>query len=135
MYFFLMIRRPPRSTRTDTLFPYTTLFRSHRFHRAGGGLAPGVVAVAEEIHVRRVAEQQLGVVGRGRGAEGGDRVRHAVLEQCAHVLVALDHAPSLDARVRLLHLTPDVQLADLVEQSGIGGVVEWETVAVGDTGI
>src|SRR3546814_12441706 len=30
-----MIRRPPRSTRTDTLFPYTTLFRS--------GLAPGAV--------------------------------------------------------------------------------------------
>src|SRR3546814_18017911 len=28
MCFFLMIRRPPRSTRTDTLFPYTTLFRS-----------------------------------------------------------------------------------------------------------
>src|SRR3546814_21133115 len=33
MCFFLMIRRPPRSTRTDTLFPYTTLFRS----RAGSG--------------------------------------------------------------------------------------------------
>src|SRR3546814_5354802 len=39
--FFLMIRRPPRSTRTDTLFPYTTLFRSglrndprHRRQRA-----------------------------------------------------------------------------------------------------
>src|SRR3546814_7281425 len=30
MFFFLMIRRPPRSTRTDTLFPYTTLFRSSR---------------------------------------------------------------------------------------------------------
>src|SRR3546814_4793081 len=29
-FFFLMIRRPPRSTRTDTLFPYTTLFRSPR---------------------------------------------------------------------------------------------------------
>src|SRR3546814_7631516 len=28
MLCFLMIRRPPRSTRTDTLFPYTTLFRS-----------------------------------------------------------------------------------------------------------
>src|SRR3546814_16189669 len=28
MLFFLMIRRPPRSTRTDTLYPYTTLFRS-----------------------------------------------------------------------------------------------------------
>src|SRR3546814_1549359 len=36
-----MIRRPPRSTRTDTLFPYTTLFRSARRHhrrRGGGGL-------------------------------------------------------------------------------------------------
>src|SRR3546814_7423346 len=29
-----MIRRPPRSTRTDTLFPYTTLFRSHRSQHA-----------------------------------------------------------------------------------------------------
>src|SRR3546814_10557937 len=29
-FFFLMIRRPPRSTRTDTLFPYTTLFRSYQ---------------------------------------------------------------------------------------------------------
>src|SRR3546814_6230588 len=28
-FFFLMLRRPPRSTRTDTRFPYTTLFRSH----------------------------------------------------------------------------------------------------------
>src|SRR3546814_17457425 len=41
-FFFLMIRRPPRSTRTDTLFPYTTLFRSGscaaplREHRAWG---------------------------------------------------------------------------------------------------
>src|SRR3546814_1585824 len=33
-FFFLMIRRPPRSTRTDTLFPYTTLFRSPSMHRA-----------------------------------------------------------------------------------------------------
>src|SRR3546814_7503308 len=43
MFFFLMIRRPPRSTRTDTLFPYTTLFRSdvgtrqHRRNRDTGG--------------------------------------------------------------------------------------------------
>src|SRR3546814_12756241 len=29
LFFFLMIRRPPRSTRTDTLLPYTTLFRSN----------------------------------------------------------------------------------------------------------
>src|SRR3546814_17452255 len=40
LFFFLIIRRPPRSTRTDTLFPYTTLFRSQhndaviRFHAA-----------------------------------------------------------------------------------------------------
>src|SRR3546814_12258453 len=33
--FFLMIRRPPRSTRTDTLFPYTTLFRSPLGARVG----------------------------------------------------------------------------------------------------
>src|SRR3546814_11738013 len=33
LFFFLMIRRPPRSTRTDTLFPYTTLFRSGRRSR------------------------------------------------------------------------------------------------------
>src|SRR3546814_3614046 len=32
-----MIRRPPRSTRTDTLFPYTTLFRSPSPPRRGGG--------------------------------------------------------------------------------------------------
>src|SRR3546814_18947505 len=34
--FFLMIRRPPRSTRTDTLFPYTTLFRSFFWRGAEG---------------------------------------------------------------------------------------------------
>src|SRR3546814_17050261 len=34
--FFLMIRPPPRSTRTDTLFPYTTLFRSLDDLAAGG---------------------------------------------------------------------------------------------------
>src|SRR3546814_10134562 len=35
LFFFLMIRRPPRSTRTDTLFPYTTLFRSPGPHLRG----------------------------------------------------------------------------------------------------
>src|SRR3546814_10789730 len=34
LFFFLMIRRPPRSTRTDTLFPYTTLFRSPLLRRS-----------------------------------------------------------------------------------------------------
>src|SRR3546814_20314159 len=43
--FFLMIRRPPRSTRTDTLFPYTTLFRSigmaHSCFQTGWALPAG----------------------------------------------------------------------------------------------
>src|SRR3546814_2513714 len=34
-----MIRRPPRSTRTDTLFPYTTLFRSENSRTGSGGAA------------------------------------------------------------------------------------------------
>src|SRR3546814_11525453 len=36
IFFFLMIRLPPRSTRTDTLFPYTTLFRSVYNHLPPG---------------------------------------------------------------------------------------------------
>src|SRR3546814_4913952 len=39
--FLLMIRRPPRSTRTDTLFPYTTLFRSHQAGLRPKALKPG----------------------------------------------------------------------------------------------
>src|SRR3546814_19274386 len=39
-FFFLMIRRPPRSTRTDTLFPYTTLFRSNGRQRDPCDIGP-----------------------------------------------------------------------------------------------
>src|SRR3546814_17389862 len=46
--FFLMIRRPPRSTRTDTLFPYTTLFRSHQ--RAGQHVAVAVQELGRGMH-------------------------------------------------------------------------------------
>src|SRR3546814_14322470 len=41
-----MIRRPPRSTRTDTLFPYTTLFRSH-----AASLRPGMPVHVDELGV------------------------------------------------------------------------------------
>src|SRR3546814_8251528 len=41
-----MIRRPPRSTRTDTLFPYTTLFRSRRVKVANEGYTFGIEAFA-----------------------------------------------------------------------------------------
>src|SRR3546814_5355557 len=45
--FFLMIRRPPRSTRTDTLFPYTTLFRSPSFQDTE--TEPGYIAQSPAI--------------------------------------------------------------------------------------
>src|SRR3546814_8574489 len=50
--FFLMIRRPPRSTRTDTLFPYTTLFRSLARETVGAAHLHRV-EVAHQHHGRR----------------------------------------------------------------------------------
>src|SRR3546814_15136780 len=48
-----MIRRPPRSTRTDTLFPYTTLFRSTAFHLATDDLTVnGRTANIAVLHLR-----------------------------------------------------------------------------------
>src|SRR3546814_8969048 len=50
LFFFLIIRRPPRSTRTDTLFPYTTLFRSvatsTSANRPGARRPPGLGRIA-----------------------------------------------------------------------------------------
>src|SRR3546814_20031750 len=46
LFFFLMIRRPPRSTRTDTLFPYTTLFRSIVTTFGALLISPSVAAVS-----------------------------------------------------------------------------------------
>src|SRR3546814_14505686 len=51
-FFFLMIRRPPRSTRTDTLFPYTTLFRS-MLHHFENGMAL-IKAAIIELHEKRL---------------------------------------------------------------------------------
>src|SRR3546814_15113962 len=50
-----MIRRPPRSTRTDTLFPYTTLFRSGRIGRNGGRRTAGtkLSPIASQARPRR----------------------------------------------------------------------------------
>src|SRR3546814_11592367 len=50
-FFFLMIRRPPRSTRTDTLFPYTTLFRTDHGSNALG------ISAAFDQQAHRLAEQ------------------------------------------------------------------------------
>src|SRR3546814_15415804 len=53
-FFFLMIRRPPRSTRTDTLFPYTTLFRSLCQCRLAGhnGIMPSHLSYQHMKHRR-----------------------------------------------------------------------------------
>src|SRR3546814_5750208 len=61
-----MIRQPPRSTRTDTLFPYTTLFRSaYRDLRIG---KQGFDGIGQQVG-RRVADkiQAVGVLGRDDG--------------------------------------------------------------------
>src|SRR3546814_99514 len=70
-FFFLMIRRPPRSTHTDTLFPYTTLFRSREVLHARGqanvrqclldpALALGAVhAAVAQRHVAVVEQVQV----------------------------------------------------------------------------
>src|SRR3546814_15083113 len=51
-FFFLMIRRLPRSTRTDTLFPYTTLFRSVSRSAAGAALSQYARHRAGQCHGR-----------------------------------------------------------------------------------
>src|SRR3546814_18657407 len=58
---FLMIRRPPRSTRTDTLFPYTTLFRSKLAVDVAVGAIEHQLAFAQgapldELEVQRLAQ-------------------------------------------------------------------------------
>src|SRR3546814_8335638 len=52
--FFLMIRRPPRSTRTDTLFPYTTLFRS-----SGRGSAASSAQTSQGARASRIIKPPL----------------------------------------------------------------------------
>src|SRR3546814_7430783 len=66
-FFFLMIRRPPRSTRTDTLFPYTTLFRSP----PGGDLPASAHPGGGRIHRR----DELPGGGGGRRERRPDRNR------------------------------------------------------------
>src|SRR3546814_16179736 len=64
-----MIRRPPRSTRTDTLFPYTTLFRSRRgvgllrFVRSAFAAAPRPRRKSARIITVRVTSPRLGYGG------------------------------------------------------------------------
>src|SRR3546814_12361620 len=68
MFFLLMIRRPPRSTRTDTLFPYTTLFRSSFLREVVGRRGEDVRQVVPDVAVA-VAVVVDGEVHEGRGNE------------------------------------------------------------------
>src|SRR3546814_11848021 len=79
--FFLMIRRPPRSTRTDTLFPYTTLFRS---------LSPNGATWFRRLQlphpVRRVGHRSA----LDAGQVGAQRFGHAAAVAIADGEVAID---------------------------------------------
>src|SRR3546814_12506378 len=101
--FFLMTRRPPRSTRTDTLFPYTTLFRSniHEYQakellaKFGVAVPKGIAAMSVEAAVAAakqlpgplyVVKAQIHAGGRGKGkfkemgpdAKGGVRLARTI---------------------------------------------------------
>src|SRR3546814_8408740 len=71
-FFFLMIRRPPRSTRTDTLFPYTTLFRSRGSgfdqHIVADRLQPRGVGEARDLDAAELDDVGLAGHGGGDGA-------------------------------------------------------------------
>src|SRR3546814_18332541 len=77
-----MIPRPPRSTRTDTLFPYTTLFRSDRVHLMAK-LGLKAIVVSEPHWVARGADLEL------EGQRGELDVGHVILQlevvEVAHV--------------------------------------------------
>src|SRR3546814_3960965 len=102
-----MVRRPPRSTRTDTLFPYTTLFRSardrvqHLHLLADRGAAPvrpvGRGARTVRNHAR--APHPLGPAVRGYGL----RQWRAVGEFPADLFAGRDHPLRRDAVARLGH--------------------------------
>src|SRR3546814_10226699 len=74
MFFFLMIRPPPRSTRTDPLFPYTTLFRSlvddDQTHQ------PRILrrhhADEQRLMTLRIVDTRVGQLARGAGLAGND---------------------------------------------------------------
>src|SRR3546814_2606358 len=74
-FFFLMIRRPPRSTRTDTLFPYTTLFRSVLFgiehlEQRRGRIAAEILAQLVDLveQEQRIARPRLAQVADDQSA-------------------------------------------------------------------
>src|SRR3546814_12811830 len=73
-FFFLMIRRPPRSTRTDTRFPYTTLFRSAPADRpCRDGQSAPARRLRPSRRRRRAADGALWRLARARTRPARDR--------------------------------------------------------------
>src|SRR3546814_16868136 len=77
-FFVLMIRRPPRSTRTDTLFPYTTLFRS-ACNRQMGQADVGQKRIGIDVDgFLQCAAGGVGTAMAGEQATAGDMERAVV---------------------------------------------------------
>src|SRR3546814_4271324 len=94
LFFFLMIRRPPRSTRTYTLFPYSTLFRSLvSFHQgAFDVVAVGDVGLAVQhaaVRQRHGVEVDDPPVRARQPAGTGDALHHARSEEHTSELQSL----------------------------------------------
>src|SRR3546814_18693218 len=90
---FLMIRRPPRSTRTDTLFPYTTLFRSVDRRLGHPWIDPDDVTCVEADGTR--------IVAIGKGIEPHNAYDTGVLEVTTHFFDVLERleSPSISMAV------------------------------------
>src|SRR3546814_4394468 len=103
--FFLMLRRPPRSTRTDTLFPYTTLFRSDRDQR---DLADQLWMLVEQLLERtEFFQRALGVV------EPFDRQDQALaLQRCTKIGHALLYILTCERFGDAIHVDADRMCAE-----------------------
>src|SRR3546814_17995585 len=81
-----MIRRPPRSTRTDTLFPYTTLFRSGLDEDTAAFISPDNVLEVEGSGALTVVD--AGDLQFSSMAEAGQEQPVCLLGLTVHILVA-----------------------------------------------
>src|SRR3546814_16856686 len=115
-----MIRRPPRSTLTDTLFPYTTLVRSGRARRAADRRALRVVRPGREP-VRRTLPDGVRLWhgrprGLWRGADEARLMRRAAILPLLLVLAGCDRpAPAPRGGIVSTHPCADQILVSLVE--------------------